>query len=254
MKALADIDRRRRSGRSVRRAGGVELSKVCPRLLRLISREEERAAAKALGHDEELVRLFARRQIRIEQLAITSVPLALGLFGTVLGRESAPFVLSAAGLVALTLIASTLVTNLQLRNRAQELIATGYGEIGVRLVTDERRRLLSRKSRERLARSLERLLDDAQNWGKLLPASRPPAGVRALRYAPDEVREIATLLRADPVRVPGVARTTRLLSDGVDSPLYRGDVEDLRAELRRIRDLLALEHRAEDTREERVAA
>lgn len=253
MAALADIERRRRAGKSGRRKGGFELSKAFPPLLRLISGEEERAAAKALGRDEELVRLFARRRVRIEQFAVTSVPLALGLVGTVLGRESAPFVFGAAGLVALTLIASTFVANLQLRNRAQELIATGYGDIGVRLVTDERRRLLSRKWRERLARSLERLLDDAQNWGKLLPASRPPAGVRALRYAPGEVREIATLLRADPVRVAGIARTTRFLYE-LDSPLYRGDVDDLRAELRRIRDLLALEHRAEDTCEERGAA
>jgi hypothetical protein len=78
-------------------------------------------------------------------------------------------------------------------------------------------------------------LSDAQSLNRI---ARPPTGVRELRLAEREVHEVASLLRADPVYVPGVARIARFLSDGARSPLFGGDDEALRAELGCIRDLL----------------
>ena len=204
----------------------------------LVSRDDERAAASMLGRDDLLVRLLARRRTRLEQLVVTLVPLALGILGVVRHADRAPFVLGAAALVALALVVAVGFSCLAIRDRAQEIIAAGYERVSVRVILEERRRLLSRRRREQFARSLERLLKDAQNWNRILPATRPPQGVRELRFAEHEVHEVATLLRADPVNVPGVARTARFLSDGAASPLFGGDDEALRAELRRIRDLL----------------
>jgi hypothetical protein len=178
----------------------------------------------------------------MEQLGVTLVPIAFGIAGILLHSTSAPVVLGAAALVALGFVVSVTFSGFEIRDRVQEVIAAGYERLPLRVVRDERLRLLSRRERERFARSLERLLKDAQNWNRILPATRPPHGVRELRFAEREVHEVASLLRSDPVHVPGVARTARFLSDGATSPLFGGDDEALRAELCRIRDLLEREH------------
>jgi hypothetical protein len=142
---------------------------------------------------------------------------------------------------------------LEIRDRAQEVIAGGYERLPIRAVLAERSRLLSHRRRERFARSLERLLKDAQSPNGILPATRPPSCVRELRFAEREVHEVASLLRADPVYVPGVARMARFLSDGAASPLFGDDDEALRAELVRIRDLLH-RHSSTAASDERLAA
>jgi hypothetical protein len=108
----------------------------------------------------------------------------------------------------------------------------------VESVRNERRRLASRRERERFARSLESLLHDAERWYRILPAYRPPDGAQMLRYAAAEAREVVALLRSDAAHVRGVALTARLLMDGYRSPLYAGNAGRLREELNRIRYLL----------------
>ncbi len=127
------------------------------------------------------------------------------------------------------------------RDLAEELIAAGNGAARtLRLVEDEHRRLASPKERHRLARSLERLIADAERWPRLGPGHRPPPpGVTALRFTVPEARAVVEQMRAEPAEVRGVALTSRLLSDGGRSPLFGHDAELLREELRRIRYLLA---------------
>jgi hypothetical protein len=223
------------------------------RLRAVVSRDDERTAATVLGRDDALVYLLTRRRTRVDQLAVTLVPIALGIVGILRHSDSAPVVLGAAVLVAVGLVFSVAFSAFEIRDRAQEVIAAGYERLPLRVVRDERLRLSSHRERERFARSLERLLKDAQNWNRILPATRPPHGVRELRFAEREVREVAGLLRSDPVYVPGVARMARFLSDGAASPLFGGDDEALRTELRRIRDLLD-RHRPEASPDERLAA
>ena len=203
-----------------------------------ISRDDEKAASAALGRDHALVRLFALRRALAWQIAVTSVPVLFGIVGTVRQVATAPAVLGSAGLVWLVLVGALRLVGTQMRSCARELIAAGYDELRRPNVIDERRRLASRKERESLARTLERLLHDAQHWHRILPTARPLPGVHALRFMPAEVHEVVVLLRADPVRVRGVALTVELLTDGGSSPLFQGDAEKLRAELNRIRDLL----------------
>ena len=223
------------------------------RLRAVVSRDDERTAANVLGRDDTLVRLLVRRRARVDQLAVTLVPISLGIIGILRHSDNAPVVLGAAVLVALGLVFSVAFSAFEIRDRAQEVIAGGQERLPLRVVRDERLRLLSHRERERFARSLERLLKDAQNWNRILPATRPPDGVRELRFAEREVHEVAGLLRSDPVHVPGVARIARFLSDGGSSPLFGGDDEALRTELRRIRDLLDREDHAAAP-DERLAA
>ena len=162
---------------------------------RLISRADETAASAALGCDHVLTRLCALRRALVWQLAVTSVPSLFGIVGTVRLLATAPAVLGAAGLVWLVLAGALTLVEAQMRSCARELIAAGHERLALPLVVDEGRRLASRKERETLARTtLERLLHDAQNWFQILPAARPLPGVRALRFAPAEVREVVALL------------------------------------------------------------
>jgi hypothetical protein len=50
---------------------------------------------------------------------------------------------------------------------------------------------------------------------------------------------VATLLRGEPSCARDIAQVWCLLCDGVESPLHRGDVAELREELGRIRYLLS---------------
>jgi hypothetical protein len=142
------------------------------------------------------------------------------------------------------------------RERAQDLIAAGDDSVVLSVVARERRRLGSRKERERLAKSLEALHRDALRWNEILPQFRPPHGVVQLRYLPRELKALTTALRRDRVRVQGVALATRFLTDGYRSPLYGDELEPLREELNRIRFLLETggDRTRDETRPERAAA
>ncbi len=207
------------------------------RLLRLVSRGDEARAEAALGGDHALVRVLAVRRSLVAQLAVTFLAAILGIVGWLRHVPKAPFELGAAFLVALVLASAFLLVRARLRTLAQELIASRYGGTGVSVIDDERRRLLSRAERERAARWLEGLVKDAENWPRLASAPVLPE-LRLLRFTAVEIREIAALLRSSTVNVEGVARTMRLLNAGADSLLFAGDVERLRHELRRIRELL----------------
>lgn len=220
-------------------------------LTRLVSRSEEARASAALGVDHVLVRLIGLRRSLFLQVVVTALALALGIIGSLEHVLLAPFELGAAISVALVLAGGVLFVKRHLRCQAQKLIASGYEGIGVRIVDEERRRLLSRSERERAARWLEGLLRDSQQR-VTSPLARPLPEVRCLRFVAAEISEIVTILRSSSVHVAGVARTMRLLDGGADSVLFSGDVERLRHELRGIRELLAPASRFAD--HDRLAA
>jgi hypothetical protein len=203
---------------------------------RLFLRGDERAAARALGADHPLARTLALRHSLVVQLLTTSVPVVFALVGLTLHVRRAPIVLGAAALVGLGLCAVLYFVRQSMRERARELIAAGAEMHEVPPVQHERRRLATRRSREQLARSLESYLRDAEKWDEILPPYRPPLEVRCLRFVADEVRAVASRLRAESAHVRGVAAVAGFLTEG--SPLFRGDVIRLRAELLRICDLL----------------
>jgi hypothetical protein len=209
------------------------------RALHLAPRADEAEAAEILGPEHELVDVLAKRRALSLQILVTSVPLGLAAIGIALDVASATIVLAAAGVVELALLVAVPYFRGRTRDIAEELIAAGNeAALTLPTVEDEHRRLASPKERCRLARSLERLIDDAERWPRLGPGHWPPPGVLSLRFAVEEAREVVELLRAELAHVRGVALTSRLLSDGGSSPLFGTDAELLREELRRIRFLL----------------
>jgi hypothetical protein len=205
---------------------------------RAFSRAEEEGAARVLGREHGLVRALAYRRAAVRQMLVVALPLLFGAAGTVRQAHAAPAVLGAAGVVEAALLAACLLTKSLVRERAQELIAAGWTDKTIPSVASERRRLLSEKERESLARSLERALYAAEHWDRIAPASRPPHGVRCLRFTAREVRGIVLLLRTDVADARGVALTARFLAGGYSATLYGGDSVALRKELNRIHYLL----------------
>jgi hypothetical protein len=201
--------------------------------------EDERAAARVLGPEHALARVLQRRRALTVQIAITSVPVVLAAVGTMRGVDSAPVVLGAGLVVEVALLACIPFVRSRTHEEAYSLLAEGEDDtLAIPVVRAESRRLRSSRERERLARSLEKLLHASERLNRPLPAHRAPLGVRTLRFARREAREVIALLRADAAAVRGIAMVSMLLRDGA-SPLYGHDPRMLREELNRIRYLLA---------------
>jgi hypothetical protein len=216
---------------------------------RILSRAEEQEAAVVLGADHGLVRALAYRCSFARHVLVTAVPLLLGAAGVAMHVTVGRAVLEAAVVVQVSLLAALIVARGIVRDRAYELIADDENCAALPLIAHERCGLLSAGHRERLARSLERLIHSAQHWEEILPAFRPPDGVRCLRFMAPEAREIASLLRAGTTDARGVALAERFLAGGDASSLCRGDVVALREELKRVHYLLAASATAQDSRQ-----
>ena len=97
------------------------------------------------------------------------------------------------------------------------------------------RRLLDGCTAELLARSIDETVAAATH-PPAVSTSRPLTDSRTIRATAPELREVASLLRADPA-VRGVALVEWLLT-APKTPLYGREVGPLREELRRARYLL----------------
>lgn len=194
------------------------------------------SARAVLGADHPLVRVQdALRAVVCQSLATTCV-LAAGLIALAGGAVWARGIALSAGLVLLALGAVVALLRQRRRDQALALIAAGREDLPVEAVERERSRLLDRRTRSRLAASFDDLVEEAAQ-PPVVPG--PPLFDRAVVVGvADELRALAALLRDEPSSVRGVALAWRLLSDGVGSPLHRGDLTALREELRRIIYLL----------------
>lgn len=208
---------------------------VWKKLVRMLGAvpEDEDASSAVLGRMHPLTRALSFTRTVATQLLVSTVTVPIGVLALAARVTDAPELLGAASLVTVALSLTLVIARGSVRERVIELLAAGSDRIPLAVVQRERSRLISRTERERLARSLERLLADVQSArSRLLP------GVAKLGYVFDETTEVVHTLRQDGVNVRGVALTHRLLSDGSESPLYSGDLESLRQELRRIHFLL----------------
>ena len=192
-----------------------------------------RPAAAVLGAEHPVARAAAGRAVLCRQLLVTSglLPLALGCV-VVRGTAAVPFV-AATLLVGAWLGFGLAAATSCLHERARDVIADGDGTGGALEIAIERDRLALPRTRDHLARSLERALDAAEHWREISVASRPPAGVRRLVAHAALVREIAALVRDPATGVRGVALLHRLLSGGFAASIYDGDPRLLAQELAR---------------------
>jgi hypothetical protein len=218
-----------------------------------LSAAEEQAAMLALGRDHPLARAASLNRTLAIQLVVATTVALLGIAGVLRQVELAPLLVAVAGVVAVALFLASLSARRLQRNRARELIAAGV-DARLPVVERERSRLASTKHRAALARSLERLLHDAERWYQIPQPFRPLPGVECLRFTATEVRAVIARLRADHAHVQGIALAERFLLDGARSALYGGDVRRLREELSRIRYLLDAPRGAHEADSARMAA
>lgn len=203
-----------------------------------LSTADERAAESVLGRGHALTRAVANQHTLALQSAVAALAVAASTVGELAHMRHATLVVFVAGGICAAFVVAWALTRQTVGDRARDLIAAGHENVVLAVVARERRRLASRRERERLALALEAFHRDALRWHEILPRFRPPHGVMQLRHTTGEVEAVAAALRRDRVRVQGVALTAWFLSDGHESPLYAGAVRPLREELNRIRYLL----------------
>jgi hypothetical protein len=134
------------------------------------------------------------------------------------------------------------------RDCAIGVILDGRERIPLAAVARQRRRLLSDRTRQGLANSLENKVREASGrrylGARLVPV---PCDRLVVSAVADEIVQVAQFLRRPNSSARGVARAERLIERAL-SPLYGRDIDALREELSRVRELLA-----PDARETSVA-
>lgn len=199
---------------------------------------DTRAAEGALGPGHTLTRALASLHSLALQSLVALLTVAAGAAGVLVHIGRAPLVAGAGAIVGAVFVLAWSVTRGTVRERVRDLIATGDESVVVPIVARERGRLVSRKERERLARSLDGYVDAVSRWTRIDARSRPPAEVRCLLFARREARDVTRLVRSEAPSPRGVAALWRFLTDGQRSSLFAGDVARLRWELVRIAALL----------------
>jgi hypothetical protein len=143
-----------------------------------------------------------------------------------------------AGLVLLTLTVVILALRQRVRDEAIHLIADGREALPIAVVQRQRRRLLSRKTTEALARTLETMLRQALRPTRIMTrGARPLFSARVITSVAPDLLAVISLLQTEQTRARGVAMTERLLAYS-DSPLYAREPRVLGEELHRIRNAL----------------
>jgi len=194
-------------------------------------------AAVILGADHPLARTATLAHAVARQVAATWIAVAAAVLAVVAGRPWGWALLVAALVVELMLLGISAFLRQVRREHVLRLIASGRARLPLEEVWREALRLATPRHVRQLAAGLERTFDDAQRWGELAIASRPPAGTRLLCLFASEVDAILAQLRGQP-SLPGLASLELLLIGGHDSALYGGDENALRDQLWRLRRLL----------------
>jgi hypothetical protein len=202
----------------------------------LHSLHEDASADAVLGPDHPLVRVRQRLRARVEQSLVVAAMLSASIVALLDGVSAAlPFVAAAAIVEAVLATGAAMLCSSR-REHVLDLIIQGRGEVPIRAVVRQRRRLLGPGHRLRLARWLDAMRRDAER-----PIRDPRAGpifsVRVIAAVAPDLTMVARSLRGTDAGLRGITATERLLTDGT-SVLYRNDEELLREELRRIRYLL----------------
>jgi hypothetical protein len=180
----------------------------------------------------EAVRYTGRQWVHVAAVLTGS-----GIAGAEGDRWALPVMCSAGSvLVVLTLLLGA--RRQRERDCAIGLILDGRERVRIAAVERQRRRLLADRTRRGLAASLEDKVREASGrrclGTRLIPV---PCDRRVVLAVADEITEVIGLLRRPSESARGVARAERLVERAL-SPLYGRDVDALREELWRVRDLL----------------
>jgi hypothetical protein len=195
--------------------------------------------ADLLGAAHPMVRITGAIAVVERQAFALAIVLVASVAAAADGSVAMAVAVSAAVvLVVLVAIVATLLD--QRRRLAVDLIAEGRGGLPLRAVEREHHRLADVRTRVRLAKSFERVIEVALASRRLAPDPLPMVRPWVAAAVGAELSCVAALLRGTSPGLRGVASAQRLLTDG-GSPLYGRDVAALREELGRVRFLLRSE-------------
>ena len=171
-----------------------------------------------------------------EQAGAVAAVLAIGIAARI-GNESWSWpLIGAAGIVLVGLLIILAAVRQRVRDEAINLLLTGYENAPIAAVQNERRRLVSRRTRRALGKTYMTIARQAGPGAGLVVASaRPLFQRRIVRGVINELVAIGQALERDDVAAPAVARAERLITDGT-SKLYGSDQRSLKLELQRILD------------------
>jgi len=187
-----------------------------------------------LGDDHPLTCACEAYDRLIRDAIIVAAALIASILAVVEGARWAAAIVLAATIVLVTVGCIVAALGQRKRDHALDLIGEGHGTMPLGPVRRECRRLRADRTRGSLARTFDRIVDEA--------LSRPALRVRGIRplyeravvaaVAPD-LRAVSRLIRTERASAQGLALAERLLRYGM-SPLCGHDAAALRAELRHI--------------------
>jgi hypothetical protein len=200
----------------------------------------DRSVAEGLlGAGHPLVSVLRRSETGFEQLVWGTAVQGAGVV-LLFGSQGLGLFLAIAAVVVQAVLACRLAAlRAGRRELCLELIVGGRQGMPLTCLERELRRLLEPRTLERLATSVEEIVEIAARPLRLHPANRPLFYGCVIRRVAPELRQIASLLRGGAPCARGVAAVEWLLSSSA-SPLYGPEVEPLRQELGRARYLLGL--------------
>ena len=191
-----------------------------------------------LGSAHAFVRAAATLRSVEEQAGAVAAVLAIGIAARI-GNETWSWpLIYAAGIVLVGLLIIRAAVRQGVRDEAINLLLTGYENVPIAAVQNERRRLVSRRTRCALGKTYMTIAREAgPGAGLVMASSRPLFQRRIVRGVINELVAIGQALERDDVAAPAVARAERLITDGT-SNLYGSDQRALKLELQRILDEL----------------
>jgi hypothetical protein len=217
---------------SRRRVGIVRRGRLSARPL---GEPTARSAGIVLGPSHPLTRGIDAVGCVSKQWLTGAALMAGALIARIEGDAWADAVALSAGLVLLTLTVVVLALRQRVREEAIHLIAEGDEALPIAVVQRQRQRLLSPRTRDTLARTLEMMLRQAVRPPRIMTRGARPlfSGLVIASVAPD-LRALISVLRTKNASAKGVGLLERLITHG-DSPLYGREAAVLREELRRVR-------------------
>lgn len=193
-----------------------------------------------LGSEHPFVRASETFRSVVGQSAAVAAVLGAGIAARVANASWSWPLVGAAAIVLVALLIVLAAVRQRVRDEAIDLLLTGYQNAPIGAVQTERRRLVSRRTRQALGMSYVTIARQARPAAGLVVAgARPLFQRRIVRGVIEELLAIGRALQDDRVAAPAVARAERLITDGT-SNLYGSDQRSLKAELDRILD--DLEH------------
>jgi hypothetical protein len=197
-----------------------------------------RSAGIVLGRSHPLTRGIDAVGCVSKQWLTCAALMAGALIARIEGDGWAVAVAVSAGLVLLTLTVVVLALRRRVRDEAVHLIAEGHEALPIAVVRRQRQRLLSPRTRDTLARTLEIMLRQALCPPRIMTrGARPLFSVLVIASVAPDLRALISVLRTKNASARGVGLLERLITHG-DSPLYGREAAVLREELRRVRSAL----------------